>query len=98
MSTDPLKKPLNRVEQLKTESKNHKGVKLYDVDMAIAEHMIDVVVPTVEAMGEKIKVPVIYGNPERWKAIQKDGYLRDSKGQIQIPLIMFKTNSINYFT
>lgn len=94
MSTDPLKKPLNRVEQLKTESKNHKGVKLYDVDMAIAEHMIDVVVPTVEAMGEKIKVPVIYGNPERWKAVQKDGYLRDKAGQIQIPLVMFKRNSI----
>ena len=94
MSTNPLKKPLNRVEQLKTEPKNHKGVKLYDVDMAIAEHMIDVVVPTVEAMGEKIKVPVIYGNPERWKAVQKEGYLRDKQGQIQIPLVMFKRNSI----
>jgi hypothetical protein len=94
MSIDPLKKNLNRAQQLKTEVQNHKGVKLYDVDMAIAEHMIDVVVPTVEAMGEKIKVPVIYGNPERWKAIQKDGYLRDKSGQIQIPLIMFKRNSI----
>jgi hypothetical protein len=37
---------------------------------------------------------VIYGNPERWKAIQKDGYLRDKSGQIQIPLIMFKRNSV----
>ena len=94
MSTDPLKKKLNRGEQLKTEAKNQKGVKLYDVDMAIAEHMIDVVVPTVEVMNEKLKVPVIYGNPERWKAIQKDGYLRDKQGQIQIPLIVFKRNSI----
>ena len=94
MSIDPLKKNLNRAQQLKTEVQNHKGVKLYDVDMAIAEHMIDVVVPTVEAMGEKIKVPVVYGNPERWKAIQKDGYLRDKQGQVQIPLVVFKRNSI----
>ena len=94
MSIDPLKKNLNRAQQLKTEVQNHKGVKLYDVDMAIAEHMIDVIVPTVEAMGEKIKVPVVYGNPERWKAIQKDGYLRDKQGQVQIPLVVFKRNSI----
>ena len=94
MSIDPLKRNLNRAEQLKTETKNYKGVKLYDVDMAIAEHMIDTVVPTVDAMGEKIKVPVIYGNPERWKAIQKDGYLRDKQGQIQVPIVVFKRNSI----
>jgi len=94
MSIDPLKKNLNRAQQLKTEVQNHKGVKLYDVDMAIAEHIIDVIVPTVEAMGEKIKVPVLYGNPERWKAVQKDGYLRDREGQVQIPLIMFTRNSI----
>jgi hypothetical protein len=94
MSIDPLKKNLNRVEQLKTEPKNFKGVKLHDVDLAIAEHMIDTVMPTVEVMGEKIKIPVIYGNPERWKAIQKDGYLRDKQGQIQVPLVVFKRNSI----
>jgi hypothetical protein len=94
MSTDPLKRKLNRAEQLKTEPQNHKGVKLYDVDLAIAEHMMDVVVPSIEVFNENIKVPVIYGNPERWKAVIKDGYLRDKQGQIQIPLIMFKRNSI----
>ena len=94
MSIDPLKKKLNRGEQLKTEPQNHKGVKLYDVDMAIAEHMIDVVVPTVEVFNEKVKVPVVYGNPERWMSVQKHGYLRDKQGQIQIPLVMFKRNSI----
>ena len=45
-------------------------------------------------MKEKIKVPVLYGNPERWTSVQKKGYLRDKKGQIQIPLIMFKRNSM----
>ena len=94
MSTDPLKRKLKREEQLKTEPKNHKGIKLYDIDLAISEHMIDTVVPTVEIKGEKIKIPVIYGNPERWKAIKQDGYIRDVRGQIQVPLIVFKRNSI----
>lgn len=94
MSIDPLKKKLKREEQLKTEPKNHKGIRLYDVDLAIAQHMIDVVVPTVESFNEKIKIPVLYGNPERWKSVQVDGYLKDKKGQLQIPLIMFKRNSI----
>lgn len=94
MSIDPLKRIPKREEQLKTEPKNHKGIKLYDVDMAVAEHMIDTVMPTVEVMGEKVKVPVIYGNPERWKAIKEDGYLRDRNGQVQIPLCVFKRNSV----
>lgn len=96
MAIDPLKnKPVNRALQYKKESiEKGKGVKLYDVDLAIAEHMIDTVLPTVEIFEEKQKIPVVYGNPERWKSIQKDGFLRDKKGMLQIPLIMFKRNSI----
>jgi hypothetical protein len=97
MAIDPLKniKP-NRALQYKKESiEQGKGVKLYDVDMAIAEHMIDTVLPTVEIFQEKQKIPVVYGNPERWKSVQRDGYLRDKKGVLQIPLVMFKRNSIN---
>jgi len=96
MSIDPLKnRPINRAEQVKREPDDKgRGVKLYDVDLAIAEHMMDTIIPTVEVFREKVKVPVVYGNPERWKAVQKDGYLRDKKGQIQIPLVMFKRNSI----
>lgn len=98
MAIDPLKKvPINRGEQFKVEApaqEKGKGVRLYDVDLAIAEHMIDTVVPSIEVFREKIKIPVMYGNPERWKSIKKDGYLRDKKGQLQIPLIMFKRNSI----
>ena len=97
MAIDPLKNlPINRGTQYKKQSIDQgKGVKLYDVDMAIAEHMIDTVLPTVEIFQEKQKIPVVYGNPERWKSVQKDGYLRDKKGMLQIPLVMFKRNSIN---
>ena len=96
MAVDPLKNvPLNRGTQLKREGNElGKGVRLYDVDLAIAEHMIDTVVPSVEVFREKVTVPVLYGNPERWASVQKKGYLKDQKGQLQIPLIMFKRNSI----
>lgn len=96
MAIDPLKnKPINRALQYKKESiEKGKGVKLYDVDLAMAEHMIDTVLPTVEIFEEKQKIPVVYGNPERWKSVQKDGFLRDRKGMLQIPLVMFKRNSI----
>jgi len=96
MAVDPLKNiPLNRGAQLKREGNElGKGVRLYDVDLAIAEHMIDTVVPSVEAFREKVKVPVLYGNPERWTSVQKQGYLKDKNGALQIPLIMFKRNSI----
>jgi hypothetical protein len=97
MAVDPLKNVnFNRATQIKREGNElGKGVRLYDVDLAIAEHMIDTVVPSVEAFNEKIKVPVMYGNPERWSSIQKNGYLRDKNGMLQIPLIMFKRNSIS---
>jgi hypothetical protein len=97
MAIDPLKNlPKNRALQYKKESiEKGKGVKLYDVDLAIAEHMIDTVLPTVEIFQEKQKVPVVYGNPERWKSVQKEGYLRDRNGMLQIPLVMFKRNSIS---
>tara|TARA_B100000902_G_C27269299_1_gene895411 strand:+ start:658 stop:1803 length:1146 start_codon:yes stop_codon:yes gene_type:complete len=97
MAVDPLKKlPKNRALQYKKESiEQGKGVRLYDVDLAMAEHMIDTVLPTVEIFQEKQKVPVVYGNPERWKSIQRDGFLRDKKGVLQIPLVMFKRNSIS---
>jgi len=96
MAIDPLKNfPKNRATQYKKESiEQGKGVKLFDVDLAMAEHMIDTVLPTVEIFQEKQKIPVIYGNPERWKSVQKDGFLRDRNGMLQIPLVMFKRNSI----
>tara|TARA_B100000927_G_C16457218_1_gene466352 strand:+ start:581 stop:1741 length:1161 start_codon:yes stop_codon:yes gene_type:complete len=96
MAIDPLKKlPKNRALQYKKEGiEQGKGIKLFDVDLAIATHMIDTVMPTVEIFQEKQKIPVIYGNPERWKSVQKDGFLRDKSGMLQIPLVMFKRNSI----
>jgi hypothetical protein len=69
------------------------SISLIDVDSTIASYMERHVIPEIEQNKSKVKVPLIYGNAERWKGAQKDGYLRDKLGKIQIPLIMFKRNS-----
>jgi plasmid maintenance system antidote protein VapI len=56
--------------------------------------MEEVIQPTVMQNGVVQQVPFIYGSPERWKQIQKDGYYRDKKGKIMLPLITFKRNNI----
>lgn len=88
------KKETNRAKQLSVDKEFIKGVKLIDVDTAIAEYMGDVVIPNVEENERVVKVPLLYGNAERWNSARKDGYLRDKRGKIQIPLVMFKRNSI----
>jgi len=68
------------------------GIK--DIDEAIAYYMEEVIKPTVIQNGTVQQVPFIYGSPERWKQVQKDGYYRDKKGKIMLPLITFKRNNI----
>ena len=88
------KKETNRAKQLPIEKEFIKGVKLIDIDTSIAEYMSSVIIPNVEENSTIVKVPLLYGNAERWANARKDGYLRDKRGRIQIPLVMFKRNSI----
>ena len=67
---------------------------MIDIDTTIAEYMTDTIIPELNEQGNSIKVPLIYGNSERWNNARKDGYLRDARGRIQIPIVMFKRNSI----
>ena len=67
---------------------------LRDIDETIVYYFSKVIKPTVIQNGSKLNVPVLYGSPERWKAVQKDGYYRDKNGKIQAPLIMFKRDSV----
>jgi len=69
------------------------GIK--DLDETIKYYFDHVIRPSVVQNGSRIAVPVIYGSPERWKSMQRDGYYRDGKGKIMAPLIMFKRNSID---
>ena len=63
---------------------------IYDIDEAITYYFNQVIKPKVDDGEEMIDVPIIYGSPERWKAIQKSGAFRDAKGKIQVPLIMYR--------
>ena len=67
---------------------------IQDIDKAIMYYMQNVIKPTVIQNGVVQQVPFIYGSPERWKQVQKDGYYRDKKGKIMLPLITFKRNNI----
>jgi hypothetical protein len=69
-------------------------VDLKDHDIAILHYFENVIKPFVILNGQRIKVPVIYGSPERWKSVQKDGFYRDKNSKILVPLIMFKKEGI----
>ena len=66
------------------------SVTLTDIDNVLYEYFTKVISPQVIGSGgEAISVPVRHASPERWTAIQHDGVLRDGKGQLQRPIIIF---------
>ena len=66
------------------------SVTLTDIDNVLYEYFSNVIAPQVpDSHGEAIPVPVRHASPERWAAIQRDGVLRDPKGQLQRPIIVF---------
>jgi len=70
-------------------------VGLQDIDESIMFYFQNVIRPFVYQNGTRIEVPIIYGTPERWKSVQKDGYYKDKNGAIMAPLIMFKRDTID---
>jgi len=63
---------------------------LKENDEAIVFYMENVIKPTVIQNGVVQKVPIYYGSPERWAQVQKEGYFRDLKGKIMMPVITYK--------
>lgn len=88
------RKNTNRAKDIAIGKEFIKGVTLIDIDTAIAEYMRDTIIPELDENGKVVKVPLIYGNAERWEGARKNGFLRDQRGRIQIPLVMFKRNAI----
>lgn len=80
---------VNRTNDIKEVS-----VGLYDVDEAIYYYFENVIKPRVTEGEREIKVPVIYGSPERWKSVQKSGVYRDETGKIQYPILIYKRTGI----
>ena len=67
---------------------------LMDIDSTIFYYFENVIKPIVEEAGEQVKVPVIYANPERWAAIQRQGHIRDNKRKIMTPIISFRRTNL----
>ena len=67
---------------------------LKENDEAIVYYMENVIKPTVIQNGVVQKVPIYYGSPERWAQVQKEGFYRDLKGKIMMPVITYKRVSV----
>ena len=91
-----ISQEVNRGELLRRDEDNVKNITatIKDFDSAIMYYFSEVIKPEVEEQGEMVKVPIFYGNPERWKAARADGYVRDKSGQILTPLILFKRQTV----
>ena len=92
---DNLKEPsdkINRGNELSRSDDRVKNVSigLLDIDSAIFYYFENVIKPIIKENGEQVKVPLIYANPERWLAIQKQGVIRNNKRKVMAPVIAFR--------
>ena len=93
---DPRNKKYNRANDVRRDDDTIKDLTLgfQDIDSSIQYYFDNVIKPQVVEAGNIVKVPVIYGSPERWKNFQRDGYFRDKVGKIITPLIAYQRGSI----
>ena len=70
------------------------AITLKDIDTAILNHVKNVMKPGVREANETFKIPVFYGNEERWNSVRKRGALRDKNGSLILPLIMLKRTEV----
>ena len=90
----PANKRRENQKSVKNDDVKQFSVGLKDVDESIFYYFNNVIRPSVIQNSTKVNVPVLYGSPERWASMQKDGFYRDNNGKIQTPLIMVKRDSI----
>ena len=93
--TKPLPRSQRKIVKRQTQFKRKDkiqdiSVSLMDMDSTIMYYFENVIKPTVTENGETIKVPIMYSSPERWASIQKQGFMRDAKRQLMLPVIAFR--------
>ena len=71
------------------------AITLKDVDTAVLNHVKNVMKPIVREANETLKIPVYYGNEERWKSVRKRGVLRDKNNSLILPLIMLRRTELS---
>lgn len=79
-----------------TDTIKNRTVLIKDVDTAILFHISNIIKPTIVENGIERIVPVKYANPQIWKSIQQDGFMRDGKTkQLMVPIIAIKNTGIS---
>ena len=71
------------------------SITLKDVDTSVLNHVKNVMKPLVKEANETLKIPVYYGNEERWKSARKRGVLRDKNNALILPLIMLRRTEVS---
>jgi len=87
---------INRAKQISVKGDTDKDfyVGIKDIDEALMYYFTDVLKLSTIQNNTLINVPILYGTPENWKGIQRDGFYRDTNGKILYPLLMFKRNNV----
>jgi len=70
------------------------AIGLKDIDTAVINHIRNIMKPVVRESNEIIKVPVLYGNEERWKSVRNRGTLRDKNGSLILPVMVIKRTGV----
>lgn len=88
------KTTINRAEEPRRDTDKQKDntVRLIDIDTAIFKHLEHIQIQVIDD-GNRIKVPIYYASPEKWKAIQRDGVIRDYNGKMILPAIVLQRTS-----
>ncbi|CAB4143073.1 hypothetical protein UFOVP449_113 [uncultured Caudovirales phage] len=94
MAENPLRNPNREVQIKRNQNDLKQSITLFDIDTAIIGYLYDVVLPTLDDNGQSVKMPVVYGNSERWESARLNGYLRDQKGKIQLPIFMIRRSGV----
>ena len=86
----------NRSEKISYRNDSTKpfSIGIKDIDEAVFYYFQNVIQPFVYQNGQRREVPIIYAAPERWGSFQRDGYYRDKKVAIMLPIIVIKRDSI----
>ena len=69
-------------------------IDLHDVDSTMIDYLNNSLNLQVMDNGDVVKVPIIYGSPERWTAMKKDGFIRDNQGKILLPAFMLRRSEV----
>jgi hypothetical protein len=86
----------NRAYEVTTKDDQQKDyyIGIKDIDEAVMWYFKNVLKLSVIQNNTRVEVPILYGNAENWKLLQRDGYYRDKEGKILAPLVMIKRETI----